>query len=289
MSAITKLLPLVADNFSTQIASASVSTSALTFDVDDASDLPTEGVGQLFKKDADGNVVVGSIEFIHWTGVSGNTINLTDINDRGITGSDAGAQAYSADDYFEVWVSSYYQPYTPMIVEHGAGGTHDATKVAMLAGAQTITGAKTFTTGLLKAVDVTSGSGVSTLPTSTDTLVGRATTDTLTNKRITKRVVAVTTSATPTPNADTTDIYTVTALGEAAEFGAPTGTPTSGQGLIIRIKDDATARALTWNAIYRAVGATLPTTTVVSKTTYCGFFYNSADTKWDCVAVVTEA
>ncbi len=43
------------------------------------------------------------------------------------------------------------------------------------------------------------------------------------------------------------------------------------------------------HAIYRALGITLPTTTVISKTTYVGALYNSADTKWDCVATVTEA
>jgi len=38
----------------------------------------------------------------------------------------------------------------PFRAEHGADGTHDSTKVAMLAGAQTFTGAKTFGSGLLK-------------------------------------------------------------------------------------------------------------------------------------------
>ncbi len=99
-----------------------------------------------------------------------------------------------------------------------------------------------------------------------------------------KRVTTIASSATPTPNADTTDIYTVTALAEAAAFGAVTGTPVQGQTLLIRIKDNATARALTWNAIYRAgTDVSLPTTTVLSKTIYVGFVYNSTDTKWDLV------
>ena len=59
--------------------------------------------------------------------------------------------------------------------------------------------------------------------------------------------------------------------------------------LIIWIKDNGTARALSWNAIYRAVGITLPTTTVISKTLYVGFIYNSTDTKWDAVATNQEA
>ena len=100
------------------------------------------------------------------------------------------------------------------------------------------------------------------------------------------RTSTVASSATPTPDADTTDIYTVTALEETATFGAPTGTPINGQKLIIRIKDNATARTLAWNAIYRAgTDVALPLTTVISKTLYCGFIYNSTDSKWDLMAV----
>lgn len=103
------------------------------------------------------------------------------------------------------------------------------------------------------------------------------------------RTVTITTGSAPTPNADITDEYTVTALGEAAAFGAPTGAPYNGQVLIIRIKDDGTGRALTWDGIYRAVGVTLPTTTVAGKTHYLGMIYNSTNTKWDVLAVAQEA
>jgi hypothetical protein len=110
-------------------------------------------------------------------------------------------------------------------------------------------------------------------------------TETLTNKRITKRTASITDSSTPTPNSDTTDIYLVTALAQTATFGAPTGTPTEGQQLIIRIKDNGTARSLAWNAIYRASSdLALPTTTIVSKTVYLGFMYNSTDSKWDLLS-----
>jgi len=109
----------------------------------------------------------------------------------------------------------------------------------------------------------------------------------LTNKRITKRVVSIASSAAPTPNGDITDIYTITALAEAATFGAPTGTPQNGQTLLIRIKDNGTARALSWNAIYRTgTDVALPTTTVISKTMYVGFIYNFTDTKWDLMMVI---
>lgn len=114
-------------------------------------------------------------------------------------------------------------------------------------------------------------------------------TATLTNKRITAREATEASNATPTPNADTTDIHTITALAAAAAFAVPSGTPTQGQSLMIRIKDNGTARALSYNAIYRAIGVTLPTTTVISKTLYLGMIYNSTDTKWDVIGVAQEA
>ena len=95
-------------------------------------------------------------------------------------------------------------------------------------------------------------------------------------------------SATPTPNADTTYQYNLTALAEAAAFAVPSGTPTDGQELKIRIKDNGTTRALTWNAIYRVVGQTLPTDTTAGKLIYIGLIYNTADTKWDVVAKTEE-
>lgn len=119
------------------------------------------------------------------------------------------------------------------------------------------------------------------------TVVGTTDTQTFTNKTVTPREVTIASSATPTPNADTTDIYTITALAAAAAFAAPTGTPLQGQKLTVRIKDNATARALTWNAIYRAsTDLPLPSTTVLSKTMYLGFIYNATDTKWDLLAVL---
>lgn len=115
------------------------------------------------------------------------------------------------------------------------------------------------------------------------------TTDLAAKRAIAPRVNGTTSSSAPTPDADTTDMYELTALATAPTFGAPSGTPVDGQKLLIRILDNGTARAITWNAIYRALGAALPTTTTVSKTMYVGFIYNSAATSWDCVAMTVQA
>ena len=103
------------------------------------------------------------------------------------------------------------------------------------------------------------------------------------------RIVSATSTATLTVSSSTTDQSIITAQAEALTIAAPTGTPVEGQKLIIRIKDDGSARAITFNAIFRAIGITLPTTTVSSKITYLGLVYNSTDTKWDVIATKTEA
>ncbi len=135
-----------------------------------------------------------------------------------------------------------------------------------------------------------------TMPAATDTLVGKATTDTLTNKtmiattNVVEEISTIADSATPTPTGGSLrNLFTVTALAQAATFAAPSGTPANGNKLIVRILDNGTARALSWNAIYVVIGTTLPTTTVLSKYTYVGCIYNSASSKWEVLAVNTQA
>lgn len=101
----------------------------------------------------------------------------------------------------------------------------------------------------------------------------------------------ITSSATPSINTDTTDIFTITALAAAITSMTTnlSGTPANGQKLIIRIKDDGTARAITWGASFASRGATLPTTTVLGKYLYVGLIYNSTAGVWDCVAVANES
>lgn len=104
------------------------------------------------------------------------------------------------------------------------------------------------------------------------------------------RNVTGATSGTITPNASTTDQLNINGATGALTFAAPNGTADEGQPLLVRVKDNGTARSLTWNAAYRSgVGVILPNTTTVGKTTYVGLKYNSPDAAWDCVAVWTQA
>lgn len=104
---------------------------------------------------------------------------------------------------------------------------------------------------------------------------------------ITPRVQTVTSSATVTPTS-TNDIVRITAQAEALTLANPTGTFLEGQSLIIRIKDNGTARTIGYGSDYRAIGVTLPTTTVINKTTYLGCIWNATDSKLDIIGVCTE-
>lgn len=101
-------------------------------------------------------------------------------------------------------------------------------------------------------------------------------------------IQSVTSAATVTPTFSD-DQVNITAQAAALQLANPTGTAVPAWGMAIRIKDNGTARAITYDTQYRAIGVTLPTTTVISKTLYLGMIYNSTDTKWDVVAVAQEA
>lgn len=126
-----------------------------------------------------------------------------------------------------------------------------------------------------------------TFPTATASLVGKATTDTLTNKRFTPRVGSTTSSATPTINTDNVDVYKLTA--QTADITSFTtnlsGTPADNDVLIIEITGTA-ARAITWGASFEASTVALPTTTVTTAMLAVAFLYNTATGKWRCVASV---
>jgi hypothetical protein len=123
------------------------------------------------------------------------------------------------------------------------------------------------------------------LPNVNSTIVARTSTDTLTNKRITKRTGTTTSSATPTINTNNVDFYSITALAvNITSFTTNlSGTPTDGQTLWIAITGTAT-RTIAWGASFEASTIALPVTTVGTARLDVGFVWNAVTSKWRIVA-----
>jgi hypothetical protein len=157
-----------------------------------------------------------------------------------------------------------------------------------------VTGSPVTTSGTLAitlsgtALPITNGgTGATTLAGAS--IVTYTGTETLTNKRIDPRVTSAASASSLTPSVATADVYAYTALAAGLTINAPTGTPLDGDKLMFRLLDNGTPQSLTWNATYTVIGVTLPTTTTASKTTYVGCIYNANNTRWDVIAVTTQA
>jgi hypothetical protein len=112
---------------------------------------------------------------------------------------------------------------------------------------------------------------------------------TVSSTRINPRVSSQLTAPSISPTIELFDQYNQTDQSEALTINQPAYNPVDGNKLLFRIFTTATASAITWDATYTAIGVTLPTTTVTNKTIYVGCIYNEAATRWDVVAVTTQA
>jgi hypothetical protein len=113
-------------------------------------------------------------------------------------------------------------------------------------------------------------------------VVGTTAAQTLTSKRMQRRVTTVASSATPTINTDNFDVLRLSALAVAVTSMTTnlTGTPVDGDELRISLTDNGTARAIAWGAKYEASTVALPTTTVISTRLDCRFLWNTVSSKW---------
>lgn len=127
-------------------------------------------------------------------------------------------------------------------------------------------------------------------------------TQTLTNKRITKRVTQFNTTASLTPNCDTTDILRQNPASLQAgpiTLAAVTGTPTEGQMLYIELKDSGAQRAITFTTGVEGGyifpnSAIVPAFTSVSTWVRMLFIYNpysngptlGTDGRWELISTV---
>ena len=144
----------------------------------------------------------------------GSAIDTSMVDLKGGTTGQILSKASNTDMDF-TWIANDQGDITAVSAGTGltGGGTSGAVSlaidstVATLTGSQTLTN-KTLTTPVISSI---SNTGTITLPTSTDTLVGRATTDTLTNKTLTSPKISLAYTA-------KTDNYTIADGDENALF-----------------------------------------------------------------------
>ena len=172
---------------------------------------------------------------------------------------------------------AHYVDFSQINIEHAASGwwvtDYD------------IDDSSNYLTGSLRWHVVLAGVGVD----STFTVNGGAN---MTRRRVglerAPAVQSVTSAATVTPTFQD-DLVRITAQAAGLTLANPTGTAMEGHGIVIRIKDNGTARGISFGTQYRALGVTLPTTTVIGKTLYLAGIWNETDTKLDIMAVAQEA
>lgn len=120
----------------------------------------------------------------------------------------------------------------------------------------------------LEVADLSDASSVATL----------TGTQTLTNKRIQSRVQLETYAASLTADIDTFDVLACDSLTGNVTIAAPTGTPTDGQLLRVRLTQDGTGtRTVTFNSVFSASTAA---DTTASTTSLWVFHYHAARAKW---------
>jgi hypothetical protein len=180
----------------------------------------------------------------------------------------------------------------PVIAINAQGQATSVTNTSIAISASQITSGTLPVANGGTGVTTSTGTG-SVVLSASPTFTGTLNAATISATKILPNVQSVASASTITPNADTDTQVSVTALAVPATIASPSGTPSDGQSLVIRIEDNGTGRALTWttgsSGAYRAVGITLPTTTVATKVLYVGFKYNSTDLRWDAIALSQEA
>lgn len=133
-----------------------------------------------------------------------------------------------------------------------------------------------------------------TLFDASDTLVGLAQAQTLSNKvldntnTINTDFVAVTINAAPTYTLKNKRIYSISGLNLAITSMTTNiaGSGNAGDMIMWQLTDDGTARAISWGAAFGSTNnGTLPTTTVAGVLMRILFQYNSAKSLWECLEV----
>ena len=258
-------------------ASATLNTTASTLGLQNKL-----GTMIIDRVDANGVETSTKCEVVSFAGTSGSTVTTVVRGLAGTTDQDHAVGAIIEFGPDIIWAQGLIDFF---LTEHTTAGVHTSALVTTLkaSGANVTTGTSDVTIVTPKAL---ADAGI------VAPAVTLSNTATLTNKRIEPRIVTAASYTTDTGTSlsvATADQFQVTAQAGALKLNNPGGTPVAGQKLIVRIKDNGTAQALTYDTQFRAsTDLALPTTTVLGKTIYMGFIFNATDTKWDLLAVLNN-
>jgi hypothetical protein len=212
-----------------------------------------------------GAASAGTVTSVGWTGGIVSVATATTTPAFTIAGTSGGIPYFSSGT---TWASSGVLAASALVIGGGAGAAPSTT---------------TTGTGVITALGV-AANGSGGFVTDTGTV-------TLTNKRITSRsLAAASATGTVTPKSDLYDQVNYLLTGTVA-FAVPSGTPTNGQKLSIRLYA-ASTQTVSWTTTaggYRVIGTTLPLSVASTKTVYVGCVYNSTDAFWDVVAVAEQS
>jgi hypothetical protein len=224
--------------------------------------LTSNGAGALPTFQTNGN---GTVTSVSWTGGIVSVATSTTTPAFTIAGTSGGIPYFSSGT---TWASSAVLDANALVIGGGAGAAPSTT---------------TTGTGVITALGI-AANGSGGFVTNTGTV-------TLTNKRITSRSLSLTsTSGAITPDSDTYDQVNYSLTGSSS-FSNPSGTPTNGQKLTLRLYAASTQTISSWSSStggYRAIGVTLPTSVPAGKTIYVGCIWNSTDSRWDVIAVAIQ-
>lgn len=225
----------------------------------------------------------GSVTGTSFTGAhSGSGAGLSSLNASNLTTGTVGVARLGASGTPSVstflrgdnaWASTGTVTSVSVTTANGVSGS---------VASSTTTPAITLTLGAITPSSVASTGAVSGTSLSAGGATGAIT------GRLNTRSGAVTAVTTVTPTSDSVDFYSATSQAAAFTVAAPTGTPVTGQKLMLFLADNGTARGITWTTSsngYRAFGTVLPSTTVAGKGMYVGCIWNSIASFWDVVAV----
>jgi len=254
----------VTNNFATNTNTLIVNGTDTSVGLNSVTNLATDtGIVLVIDRvDSNGNLTPAKVEYIAGVVSGTNIVSLR----RGLGGSTAATHASGAVVEQVTDQILINEIITGLLVSHNQDGTIKA--------------------GAITTSNLGSGT-VQTANIAASAVVTASVADgSITDAKLFNQPVSIASASTITPSS--TD-YIVTAQAAAATIAAPSiASPTNKTKFLIRIKDNGSAQTLAWNAAYRAVGVTLPTTTVAGKLLYVGGKYNADAATWDVLGIGRE-